>query len=342
MSHVFVQWISEVKWHIYPISCIEDAAVVFRLLSNKKSITELRGTVVNVRWDPDKEPAPPTILDIGNTMQPNEAEQEIVPGTSHLNPHLHSDRGDASSKSAKPTGNGIFMLLVVSRHNRNCRFQKQKQVLRKLQLMRLMIEQLSERIERAQPVEKSCGREFCQGSGFTFLDELVDNWPGCLSRDGVHPGRFGNKMLADFLHREAFTMPMNLERTRIHQSCRDPQASTWRGCAQQQKVSTISEANFPALGLHAFTCKVAGGPSTAPVAVWTTSTAPVQRPGTDQLARTFRVAGFTLVGGVRYKGSKAWWTWDSLPSPVFYDTSVPSRGNTEGRLVEPKIPGRGA
>ncbi|KAH6933500.1 hypothetical protein HPB50_015778 [Hyalomma asiaticum] len=259
----------------------------------------------------------------GNTMQPNEAEQEIMPGTSHLNPHPHSDRGDANSKFAKATGDGIFTLFVVFR----------KQVLRQLQLMRLMIEQLSERIERAQPVEKSCGREvkpalvkeasasledfeeldegaskareqlFCHEYGFTFLNELVDNWPGCLKRDGVHPSRFGNKVLADFLHQEAFTMSMNLERTRVHQSCRDPQASTWRGWAQQEK-----------------------------------------RPCTDQLARTFRGAGFTLVGGVRIrcKESKAWWTWDSLPSPVFYDTSVPSRGNTEGRLVEPKIPSRGA
>ncbi|KAH6922122.1 hypothetical protein HPB50_009539 [Hyalomma asiaticum] len=186
--------------------------------------------------------------------------------------------------------------------------------------------------------------QFCQESGFTFLDELVDNWPGYLSRDGVHPSPFGNKVLAEFLHREAFTMSMNLERTRIHQSRRDPQASTWRGWAQQERVPTILEADFPALGLHAFTCQIASGPSTAPAAVWKTSTAPVQRPDTDQLARTFRGAGFTLIGGVRVrcKGSKAWWTWDSLPSPLFYDTSVPSRGNTEGRLVEPKIPGRGA
>ncbi|KAH6930018.1 hypothetical protein HPB50_007964 [Hyalomma asiaticum] len=34
-----------------------------------------------------------------------------------------------------------------------------KQVLRQLQLLRLMIERLSERIERAQPAEKSCGPE---------------------------------------------------------------------------------------------------------------------------------------------------------------------------------------
>ncbi|KAL1474788.1 hypothetical protein MTO96_037714 [Rhipicephalus appendiculatus] len=45
--------------------------------------------------------------------------------------------------------------------------------------------------------------QFCLERGFTFLDSLVDSWPGCLSRDGVHPSRFGNKVLADFLHREA-------------------------------------------------------------------------------------------------------------------------------------------
>nr|XP_050049936.1 uncharacterized protein LOC126545928 [Dermacentor andersoni] len=35
----------------------------------------------------------------------------------------------------------------------------------------------------------------CHECGYTFLGGLVDNWPSCLSRDGVHPSRFGNKVL---------------------------------------------------------------------------------------------------------------------------------------------------
>ncbi|KAL1474787.1 hypothetical protein MTO96_037713, partial [Rhipicephalus appendiculatus] len=107
----------------------------------------------------------------------------------------------------------------------------------------------------------------------------------------------------------------------------------------------MSEADFPALGLHTVHySQAAGGPSTAPAPVWKTSSALTQRHDTDQLARTVHGIGFTLVGGVRVrcKGSKPWWTWDSLPSPIFRGTSVPSRGNTEGRPVQPMIPGRGA
>nr|XP_054925609.1 uncharacterized protein LOC129384325 isoform X1 [Dermacentor andersoni] len=73
-------------------------------------------------------------------------------------------------------------------------------------------------------------------------------------------------------------------------------------------------------------------------------TFPRLRHGTNQPTRTLQGAGFSLVGGVRVrcKGSKTWFTWDSLPSPTFHGTSVPSRGKAEGRSAEPMIPGRGA
>nr|XP_037276793.1 uncharacterized protein LOC119169886 [Rhipicephalus microplus] len=87
-----------------------------------------------------------------------------------------------------------------------------------------------------------------------------------------------------------------------------------------------------------------GGPSAAPAPVWKTSGALMQRHDTDQLASTIHDIGFTLVGGVRVrcKRSKAWWTWDSLPSPIFHGTSVPCKGNTGERSVQPMIPSRGA
>lgn len=187
--------------------------------------------------------------------------------------------------------------------------------------------------------------QFCLERGFTFLDGLVDNWPGCLSRDGVHPSRFGNRVLADFLHRDAYALSIHLERRPIQQSYRESKASAWSGWTQQESVPRISEADFPPLGLHTVHySQAAGGTSTAPAPVWKTGSALTQRHDTDQLARTLHSVGFTLVGGVRVrcKGSKGWWTWDSLPSPIFHATSVPSMGNTEGRPVEPMIPGRGA
>ncbi|KAL1472796.1 hypothetical protein MTO96_039099, partial [Rhipicephalus appendiculatus] len=143
----------------------------------------------------------------------------------------------------------------------------------------------------------------------------------------------------------AYALSIQLERRRIQQSYKESKASAWSGWASHESVAIISEADFPALGLHTVQySQAAGGPSTAPAPVWKTSSALTQRHDTDQLARTVHGIGFTLVGGVRVrcKGSKAWWTWDNLPSPIFRGTSVPSRGNTEGRPVQPMIPGRGA
>ncbi|KAH6932754.1 hypothetical protein HPB50_009192 [Hyalomma asiaticum] len=57
--------------------------------------------------------------------------------------------------------------------------------------------------------------------------------------------------MADFLHQEAFTRSINMERTQIHQFFRDLQASAWSGWAQHEKVPAVSEADFPALGSHA-------------------------------------------------------------------------------------------
>lgn len=91
-----------------------------------------------------------------NTIEPNEAEEEIMPGTSHLNLNPHSDRDvNLCDPSTKNLGRAAQPRLPEAIPEA----EFQKQVLRQLQLMRLMIEQLSERIERAQPVQKSCGHE---------------------------------------------------------------------------------------------------------------------------------------------------------------------------------------
>ncbi|XP_075738606.1 uncharacterized protein LOC142783830 isoform X3 [Rhipicephalus microplus] len=185
----------------------------------------------------------------------------------------------------------------------------------------------------------------CLERGFTILDSLVDSWPGFLSRDGVHPSRLGNKVLADFLYREACALSTQLERRHIQQSYKESKASAWSGWARQEHFSINLEVDFPALGMHAVQYSPAvGGPSAAPAPVWKTSRALMQRHDTDQLASTIHGIGFTLVGGVRVrcKGSKAWWTWDSLPSPIFHGTSVPCKGNTGERPIQPMIPSRGA
>nr|XP_037276819.1 uncharacterized protein LOC119169923 [Rhipicephalus microplus] len=187
--------------------------------------------------------------------------------------------------------------------------------------------------------------QLCLERGFTILDSLVDSWPGFLSRDGVHPSRLGNKGLADFLHREACALSTHLERRHIQQSYKESKASAWSGWARQEHFSINLEVDFPALGMHAVQYSPAvGGPSAAPAPVWKTSSALMQRHDTDQLANTIHGIGFTLVGGVRVrcKGSKAWWTWDSLPSPIFHGTSVPCKGNTGERPIQPMIPSRGA
>ncbi|KAH8029973.1 hypothetical protein HPB51_006179 [Rhipicephalus microplus] len=57
-------WVSESNWDVHPISCIEDAAVGYRLYADK-SVGELRWTIANVRWDQNKDPEPASLLDMG-------------------------------------------------------------------------------------------------------------------------------------------------------------------------------------------------------------------------------------------------------------------------------------
>ncbi|KAH7953590.1 hypothetical protein HPB49_010502 [Dermacentor silvarum] len=124
--------------------------------------------------------------------------------------------------------------------------------------------------------------------GFIFLCGLVDDWPSYLSRDGVYPSRFGNKVLADYLYQEACTLSIHLERSRIQRCYKETQApSSWTGWTQQDSIPAISEADFPPLGLHIFiSSHAASGPSTAPAPVWKASTAPLQRHDTNQPTRT--------------------------------------------------------
>ncbi|XP_072145309.1 uncharacterized protein [Dermacentor andersoni] len=90
--------------------------------------------------------------------------------------------------------------------------------------------------------------QYCHECGYTFLGGLVDNWPSCLSRDGVHPSRFGNKVLADFLYQGACTLSIHLERSRIQQSYKETQApSSWTSWTRQDSIPAISEADFPPL-----------------------------------------------------------------------------------------------
>ncbi|KAL1487055.1 hypothetical protein MTO96_008359 [Rhipicephalus appendiculatus] len=79
--------------------------------------------------------------------------------------------------------------------------------------------------------------QFCLERGFTFLDGLVDSWPGCLSRDGVHPSQFSNNVLADFLHQQAYALSIHLERRRIQQSYKEFQniCMEWVGSAREHR-----------------------------------------------------------------------------------------------------------
>ncbi|KAH7986232.1 hypothetical protein HPB49_026069 [Dermacentor silvarum] len=66
--------------------------------------------------------------------------------------------------------------------------------------------------------------QYCHKCGFTFLGGLVNDWPSYLSKDGVQPSCFGNKVLADYLYQEACTLSIHLERCRIQQCYKETQA----------------------------------------------------------------------------------------------------------------------
>ncbi|KAL3184024.1 hypothetical protein MRX96_006336 [Rhipicephalus microplus] len=70
MTFVLLKWVSESNWDVHPISCIEDAAVGYRLYTDK-SVGELRWTIANVRWDQNKDPEPASLLDMGVKMVPS-------------------------------------------------------------------------------------------------------------------------------------------------------------------------------------------------------------------------------------------------------------------------------
>ncbi|XP_049524044.1 zinc finger BED domain-containing protein 4-like [Dermacentor silvarum] len=53
--------------------------------------------------------------------------------------------------------------------------------------------------------------QYCHECGFAFLGGLVDDWPSYLSRDGVRPSRFGNKVLKDYLYQVACSLSIHLE-----------------------------------------------------------------------------------------------------------------------------------
>ncbi|XP_077541164.1 uncharacterized protein LOC144153388 [Haemaphysalis longicornis] len=181
-------------------------------------------------------------------------------------------------------------------------------------------------------------QEFCRERGFTFLGGLENVWPSCLALDGVHPSRHGNKVLADFLYREARSLVAALERSHIRRSYQESHAaSLWRGwVTKAPSALTLCEADFPPLGSHASLQPASGAPTT-PAPVWEARTAALQRRDTSQLpAAPPRGAGPALVGGVRVrcKGSKTWCTWDTLPSSVPLGLSVPAKGKADRRCAQ--------
>nr|XP_054920339.1 uncharacterized protein LOC126520720 isoform X2 [Dermacentor andersoni] len=159
-------------------------------------------------------------------------------------------------------------------------------------------------------------QELCQEQDIHFMGGLVEDWASCLARDGVHPSRHGNRLLADYFYREARILAATVERGRILHNYKDRQApSSWSGWAEPPAAPAFSSADFPPLEAN-FISPAASKPS------WVKPRTPAQGPG------------FALVGGVRVrrKGSKTWCTWDSLPSPMTHGSRVPRRGKAEVRL----------
>ncbi|XP_037564680.1 uncharacterized protein LOC119444341 [Dermacentor silvarum] len=100
--------------------------------------------------------------------------------------------------------------------------------------------------------------QYCHEGGFTVLCSLVDDWPSYLSRGGVHPSRFDNKVLTDYLYQVACTLSVNLERSCIQQCYKETQApSSWTSWTRQDSIPAISEAEFPPTWFayfHFFSC----------------------------------------------------------------------------------------
>nr|XP_054920361.1 uncharacterized protein LOC126520720 isoform X3 [Dermacentor andersoni] len=177
-------------------------------------------------------------------------------------------------------------------------------------------------------------QELCQEQDIHFMGGLVEDWASCLARDGVHPSRHGNRLLADYFYREARILAATVERGRILHNYKDRQApSSWSGWAEPPAAPAFSSADFPPLEAN-FISPAASKPSwvkpRTPAQV--TSRASLQACNTDQLPCALQGPGFALVGGVRVrrKGSKTWCTWDSLPSPMTHGSRVPRRGKAEG------------
>ncbi|KAH7958245.1 hypothetical protein HPB49_000229 [Dermacentor silvarum] len=65
MSHVLVKWAEENKWDIYPITCITDVAVGYRLFTQENAMDDLRGTTHMCKWKEGEDAAPAELLEIG-------------------------------------------------------------------------------------------------------------------------------------------------------------------------------------------------------------------------------------------------------------------------------------
>ncbi|KAH7933535.1 hypothetical protein HPB49_013477 [Dermacentor silvarum] len=95
-------------------------------------------------------------------------------------------------------------------------------------LERLLKEQQNELVNAAV-------MQYYHEGGFTVLGGLVDNWPSYLSRDGVHPSRFGNKVLTEYLYQVACILSIHLERSHIQQCYKETRAPSWTSRTQQDK-----------------------------------------------------------------------------------------------------------
>ncbi|XP_040078800.1 GDSL esterase/lipase CPRD49-like, partial [Ixodes scapularis] len=69
-------------------------------------------------------------------------------------------------------------------------------------------------------------RELCRREGFTFLDGLADEWHQWIHRDGVHPNRIGNKVLAGFMGQQVWSILEKMARAKIQQDHKEAMPGT--------------------------------------------------------------------------------------------------------------------
>lgn len=107
MTHILVQWVTEQKYDVYPLRCLTDAVIGYRLSQHEKYIEEYRGNIVSVKWDVNEEPARATLLDVGSQKTLERKRSKLVASVGLDRPQeVFETAADDSCAESQPLGVG--------------------------------------------------------------------------------------------------------------------------------------------------------------------------------------------------------------------------------------------